>query len=1039
MSESQSKSQLDDATTESGSGSGSGSGDYETTEYETATNDDGDGSIQTSVAPSVASFFDDNKAPESEYEAKIRQAKELEEQKKKRAAQRTKNNPNHNNVVLGKDNTAPMAPEHFTVEVKRREWDNDLKQFREKQRKLLKNIRLTSKRKVAALHERIFFTIRWANPVLPSIFKKIVLEYCGHLMGPYPERKYGQIKVLHAWYSKFSHTAESKVIHEVKDLCERLRILVLKRDDKTVKSIVKLEEQTELLTIKKEGDLRWHMENIHCARDDYWTIWYLSRRNQQLELLRMLETCKDVDVRDPDFGYTPLHYACKENHWEIFKILLQHGASEQSRIEEDGRQPLHLAAQHGTKEMCLELLAVGADFWSKDRYGSTPLDLAIQSKNYPVIQVLQNWTQLLPPEEEKVEVVVDLSHVPEEFMSTPYEVLLTMSPALRVITTRLEGTSVTATHSLDSGMDVGVEIRLCERRSNMCKDEGFGFESLKSKRRRWTVAKNGYLRQLEAEAGKKDVEIETMKTDTEEKDTEAEVVMTSEVTRSDSAVSGQGPLNSIAENINENKEESVKSSCSVRTVVKRPPLKLTASLLYSICSELFESLIQEKLYDDAERIMTDCLTVIILDDALKVTLLKRHCQLLLFLSDKMFKEDKFQSSVVTAAPGSASVGVGAHSRTKPRNNPTVDQSFIAEEFNHTTSYASLNVSDDDSRNYNDTDPLSVTAPPSLLELPQSSLQQGSVMMNPSVTAPLRLEHSHDNDHHHGNENHDNQYESAALALTQQQQEQQEQQQQEQLPVDSSANYKTTSQSCVIPQHASPYDIILMRAEGDINEALDLLKQNYDFNFIEPVSLSPLLELAAEIADRQGRYVDALHFMEHAGTVKERTLGQAHCDTVRVFIESLRLLLRKQMVLAAGRKEQRDILTRAEEDTLSESISSRLTNEKKISKIREARNKEALAKDKKCFSEVGLQATDVSRRLDRLSLENEDEALKLSTKCYNLVSLTELIVRGEVEPNKVLPNTGESISLQSINSKIFPTQMLHALERSAFGESALNKG
>jgi hypothetical protein len=145
-----------------------------------------------------------------------------------------------------------------------------------------------------------------------------------------------------------------------------------------------------------------------------------------------------------------------------------------------------------------------------------------------------------------------------------------------------------------------------------------------------------------------------------------------------------------------------------------------------------------------------------------------------------------------------------------------------------------------------------------------------------------------------------------------------------------------------------------------------------------------------------------------------------------------------LVLASQRKSQRDIITQAEEDILNESISSKLMNEKKISKIREIRNKKAKAEDKRYFSEVGQQATDVSRRLDRLSLENEDEALKLSTKCYNLVSLTELIVQGEVDPNQVLPVTGESMSLQSLNSKLFPTQMIRALDRSTFNESDLAK-
>jgi hypothetical protein len=1001
----------------------SGTGEYESTEYDTATNDDGT-TITTAVksvenpqtrqnneeesvaSGSVASFFEANKAPESDYQAKQRELKELEERKKKRQEERArmlKENPDY----IPKDNTAPIAPEHYTVELKRREWDDDLKLFREKQRKLLKNIRLTSKRKVAALHERIFFTIRWANPELPSIFKKIIMEYCAHLMGPYPERKYLKVGVLHAWFSKFSHTAEAKVVEEVKGLCERLRVLVLKRDDKTVKTIVKLEQKTELMTIQKEGDVRWHMETMHCARDDYWTIWYLCRRNLTLELLRMLETCKDVDVRDPDFGYTPLHYACRENHWDIFSILLKHGASEKAVIEEDGRQPLHLAAQYGTKNMCLELLAVGADYYAKDKYGSTPLDLAIQSKNYPVITVLQNWTQLLPPEEVKVEEAVDLSEVPEEFMSTPYEVLLTMSPALRVITTRLEGNDVTATHSMDSGMEVGVEIRLCERRCNMCIDEGFAFEAMKSRKRRWTVAKNGYLKQLEAAViaskGNLCADSETSVSQEEGLGGSTSLLATKE---------GDAPLKSITESANENKEESdrsISTGKTGRTLVKRTPPKLTASLLYSICSELFENLIREKSYEEAERVMTDGLAVIELDDATRVTCLKRHAQLLLFLSDKISKDEKTLSSVIHD-----SMPVGAHSRSNPsKNNAPVDHSFAPEEFNHTTSYASLNVSDDDSRNYGDRDPLHDTAPISMAE---PSIQQGSIMIHPSATAPYRVESVSQSQHDHS---------AVEPAM-----------QTSHVFKDSAANYNMASQSLVIPQNISAYDIILMRAEGDINEGLELLRKNYDFNFIEPVALSPLLELAAEIADRQGRYVDALHFMEHAGTVKERTLGQAHSDTVRVFIESLRLLLRKQLVLASQRKSQRDIITKAEEDILNESISSKLMNEKKISKIREIRNKKAKAEDKKYFSEVGQQATDVSRRLDRLSLENEDEALKLSTKCYNLVSLTELIVQGEIDPNQVLPVTGESMSLQSLNSKLFPTQMIRALDRSTFNESDL---
>ena len=104
-------------------------------------------------------------------------------------------------------------------------------------------------------------------------------------------------------------------------------------------------------------------------------------------------------------------------------------------------------------------------------------------------------------------------------------------------------------------------------------------------------------------------------------------------------------------------------------------------------------MITVKLYEDAERIMTEGLASIFhLEDVLRVAFLKRHCQLLLFLSDKMTDLDKRPLQLTSTADPTI--------RLNTNHNPTVEHSFAGEDFNHTTSYASLNVSDDDSRNYN---------------------------------------------------------------------------------------------------------------------------------------------------------------------------------------------------------------------------------------------------------------------------------------------------------------------------------------------------
>ena len=53
------------------------------------------------------------------------------------------------------------------------------------------------------IHEKIFFTLRWANPKLSSSFEKVVLEFCDHLLSPNPDKPFPNQQVLNAWISKY--------------------------------------------------------------------------------------------------------------------------------------------------------------------------------------------------------------------------------------------------------------------------------------------------------------------------------------------------------------------------------------------------------------------------------------------------------------------------------------------------------------------------------------------------------------------------------------------------------------------------------------------------------------------------------------------------------------------------------------------------------------------------------------------------------------------------------------------------------------------
>lgn len=148
-------------------------------------------------------------------------------------------------------------------------------------------------------------------------------------------------------------------------------------------------------------------------------------------------------------------------------------------------------------------------------------------------------------------------------------------------------------------------------------------------------------------------------------------------------------------------------------------------------------------------------------------------------------------------------------------------------------------------------------------------------------------------------------------------------------------------------------------------------------------------------NRQSRYDEALHYMAHAAVVTERTLGQAAPETVACLIELLRLTIRKNLVVANINKAERDRLRQVEIEQMNKYARAKLLEKGPL------KDEGIHESDKLNFKLVGYQATEVSRRLDRLTLQNPDAALRLSSKCYKLVALTDLIVAGEIDPTKVL--------------------------------------
>ncbi|NXQ31313.1 ASB10 protein, partial [Alaudala cheleensis] len=82
-------------------------------------------------------------------------------------------------------------------------------------------------------------------------------------------------------------------------------------------------------------------------------------------------------------GYRPLHLCKSPDSLECVQQLLQHGASANSRTEEEEDTALHVAARHGLAEHVRLLLRRGAELEAKNREGQTPLNAACAQQHRP--------------------------------------------------------------------------------------------------------------------------------------------------------------------------------------------------------------------------------------------------------------------------------------------------------------------------------------------------------------------------------------------------------------------------------------------------------------------------------------------------------------------------------------------------------------------------------------------------------------------------------------------------------------------------------
>lgn len=818
-----------------------------------------------------------------------------------------------------------IAAERWNVEKERQRLDNELAEFHRLQLERCKLIRIKSNAKAVDEYEKLLFKIRWAHPTLPVRHRNVIVEYCEHLLGPHSNEEFGNLHIVNMCREIVVGTQLEKASGEIDVLCNKIKAIAERRDKTIIAKKGKLIVTTEKAIVKNQGKLRWMMETNVGRKDRYWTIWFLTTRCMMPELMRLVTSTTnpcDINERDPDFGLTALHYACKGRNFEIFKYLADQGANIFLKTS-DGRSCLHLAAQYSTKEIVGHLLCLGAFYDAKDNFGCMAIDLADQNKNHETFLVLDHWNKLIPPIPPPTPPPeIDLSSIPDEYLATPKLVFDAMSLRLQMLTKRIDGDGL---HSFDTKLDPIVEMRLCEKHALICIQEGFLIEGIKSLRRRWRVAKNSL------KGGSKSVPHRDMTNATTPLHNTSDYVNETGSIQSQSlvsaAVSVDGCIDTALTTIISGQQQS--DDIAYHTTETHVcansnhtnEISLLVNSVVDIGRDLVEVLIKHQFEGFALTILCECVMLDGVDEYTMLTLYVRIAELVLFLYDYLNKRKAKETTRSTYGPPS---------------HKTLTDTVISKVGGHSISdFVSSQVISTQSRG--DFDGISVA----------SASGEVSVISGVGFDASIGG--------------------GKLVVSTEQEMQRSQSYSQEFSPMvggqaaggvsanNSIANNSFSPTPALKNQHVGEVTAEVAKSllKEKLSELLALghiaaniaLKIHYDmhseaFTGQDAITLCPLLELASEMYERDGKWAESIKLLEYAEVVCGRCLGSCHEETIRIMLVGVKLHLKCANVDA--------------------------------------------------YKTACVKATDMSRRLDQLSLENPLKGGVLGRQCAEVLALSRLL-------------------------------------------------